>query len=417
MATPTTNKGYLVPTLNSDFNVWGSEVNGNYAIQDLNLGGVQSISVAGSSNVTATTSEAQYLLTVLTGILTGNIEYILPAVGGLYVIGNATTGAFSLTVACAGGGATFAIPQGQYMTLVCDGTNIVSATSAYVLNSASISVTAITATSGFIVPNSVAYQSKDSGGTIRSMLEYNVFNSVVNFSGTNNWAVVKSDGSAVYLSIDNTTGAATFLEGVLFSLGFTVPNNQTLLVKDSGGTPHSFFVMGTDNNSYMEVGPGGYWTVTTSGGAAHLFQIGTAGATFYGGVTAASLTISGAAAFATIPTIPDAPAADSSIRAANTEWTLANTLGGTAQSWQSPGRALNTVYTNSTGRPISVVVGGYLPTGSYNAVAVVSGVTVGACGSNSSANDFFNFSFIVPAGAVYELVATVVNGLYWSELR
>ena len=135
MATPTTNKGYLVPTLNSDFNVWGSEVNGNYAIQDLNLGGAQSISVAGSSNVTATTSEAQYLLTVLTGILTGNIEYILPAVGGFYFIANATSGAYTLTIACAGAGSTVVLPQGVSMVLVCDGTNIISGTSAYALKS------------------------------------------------------------------------------------------------------------------------------------------------------------------------------------------------------------------------------------------------------------------------------------------
>ena len=150
------------------------------------------------------------------------------------------------------------------------------------------------------------------------MLEYNASNSSLNFSGTNNWTVVKSDGSATYLSIDNTTGAAYFLEGVLFSLGFTVPNNQALLVKDSGGTTHTFFVMGTDNNSYMEVGPGGYWSVTTNGGASPLLQIENAGATFYGRVTAASLAISGAAAFATIPTGPTPASADSSTKLATT---------------------------------------------------------------------------------------------------
>jgi hypothetical protein len=105
---------------------------------------------------------------------------------------------------------------------------------------------------------------------------------------------------------------------------------------------------------------------------------------------------------------------------------------GVGQTWQNVtvSRALNTDYTNSTGKPIQVVVsmvsqngGG---TGSTStATALVAGVTV-AFGQNSDSSGYYStpitFSFIVPASAVYRVNTTAGSGTsvtlqQWAELR
>lgn len=151
MGTPTANKGYTLPTLNGDFGVWGNELNSNITIQDSNLGGVAAVSVTGNSNVTASAGQAQNLIQSLTGTLTGNIEYILPAVGGLYVIFNGTTGAFSVTIACAGGGSSTVLPQGASMAIITDGTNALSATGAYAQDGAAVSFTSLNVSGNAVV--------------------------------------------------------------------------------------------------------------------------------------------------------------------------------------------------------------------------------------------------------------------------
>jgi hypothetical protein len=120
--TTTPNKGYTLPVVGSDYNTWGNELNANWDIVDLNLGGLYDANVAGSSNVTITTSEAQNLAHVLTGSLTGNIEYVLPNVGGFYLIDNATSGTFAVDV-IASGGTGVVVPQGSTQLIWSDGTN------------------------------------------------------------------------------------------------------------------------------------------------------------------------------------------------------------------------------------------------------------------------------------------------------
>jgi hypothetical protein len=130
----TPNKGYTEPTVNADAGTWGGILNSNFNIVDSNLGGVTTVNCAGSSSVLASTVEAQNLVQVLTGALTGNIDYILPAVGGMYIVANNTTGFFSLGVVTSAGGSTgIFVPQGSAMLLYSDGTNVYSANSGAVL--------------------------------------------------------------------------------------------------------------------------------------------------------------------------------------------------------------------------------------------------------------------------------------------
>ena len=132
MATFTANKGYGEPTVNGDNNVWGTELNSNWSILDNNLGGKASINCAGNSNVTLSAAQAQCMLLVLTGALTGNIDLIAPAVGSFYVINNECTGAYTLTVITSAVGSTgVVVPNGTTMLVATGGTQVFSASNAY----------------------------------------------------------------------------------------------------------------------------------------------------------------------------------------------------------------------------------------------------------------------------------------------
>jgi hypothetical protein len=120
-----TNKGYFLPTVAGDPNLWGGYLNDTTAIIDNNMGGLATVNVSGSANVTATSTQAQNLVQKLTGTLTGSINYVLPAAGSFYIINNATTGAFTVTVVTSAGGSTgVAVTQGQSLHVWSDGTNV-----------------------------------------------------------------------------------------------------------------------------------------------------------------------------------------------------------------------------------------------------------------------------------------------------
>jgi hypothetical protein len=92
----------------------------------VNVRGFFSKSVAGSANVTLTANEGAQNFLKLIGILTGNINVILPADAGReWTIWNATTGAFTLTVKTAAG-AGVAVTQGSRLGVMCDGTDILA---------------------------------------------------------------------------------------------------------------------------------------------------------------------------------------------------------------------------------------------------------------------------------------------------
>lgn len=109
----TPNKNYNNQATGSNVNTWGVVNNSNFSIIDLNLGGRLAANVAGASNFTVTSNQAQNLIHVLTGLLTGNIQYILPALGGIYMVENDSTGNFTITIMCAGGAVGAIIPQGM----------------------------------------------------------------------------------------------------------------------------------------------------------------------------------------------------------------------------------------------------------------------------------------------------------------
>lgn len=115
--TYTPNKQFALQGTGDNPNTWGTILNTNvFTIADLNLGGRLSISIAGSSDVTLSQTQANNVYHTMTGILTGNMSYILPNQGGFFFFKNSSTGSFTTTVKPAGGTGVV-VPQGSTMAL------------------------------------------------------------------------------------------------------------------------------------------------------------------------------------------------------------------------------------------------------------------------------------------------------------
>lgn len=121
--TTTPNKGYTLQVTGSDNGTWGTILNGIYSIIDLNLGGLLVKSVAGSSNVTISTTEARNIYHRLTGAITADIQYVVPNLGAFYIIENATTGSFNVKIVSAVSGTGVTIAQGTTVGVFVDVAN------------------------------------------------------------------------------------------------------------------------------------------------------------------------------------------------------------------------------------------------------------------------------------------------------
>ncbi len=85
-----------------------------------------SLSVAGSSDVTLTSTQAAFDIQEYTGTLTGDIDVIVPTAVARWYTFNNTNGAYSLTVKTSAG-TGIVVSQGARTILECDGTNVVQA--------------------------------------------------------------------------------------------------------------------------------------------------------------------------------------------------------------------------------------------------------------------------------------------------
>lgn len=125
-STYTTNLSLNLQATGDNPNAWGTILNSQvFTIVDQALGSKLSLSVAGNSNVTLSTSQSQNLAFNFTGALTGNINVVFPtSAGRLILVTNGTSGSFTLGVQPSGGTAIL-IPQGTSMLVQIDGaTNI-----------------------------------------------------------------------------------------------------------------------------------------------------------------------------------------------------------------------------------------------------------------------------------------------------
>lgn len=125
-----TQSGFVISTGTGWVTV-GKGIQNTFAVTLLNL------NVAGSSNVTETSAQAQNIIQQFTGVLTGNINVIVPNTVQIYYIYNNTSGAFSLQVKTAAG-TGITVTQGSHAILYCDGTNVLNAFTATITSTLTI---------------------------------------------------------------------------------------------------------------------------------------------------------------------------------------------------------------------------------------------------------------------------------------
>jgi hypothetical protein len=118
--------------------------------------------------------------------------------------------------------------------------------------------------------------------------------------------------------------------------------------------------------------------------------------------------------------VPTAAAGTNNTQVATTAFAMGAGLGGSNQTWQNVGsnRALGTTYTNSTGKPILVVVmcGG---TQSADLMLSIDGsIFIHQCVYANSAQAGTVYG-IIPNGSTYSasISAGSATGLLWRELR
>lgn len=132
----TTNKNIEKPGYNdyaANVTGWSGPVNADWDIIDRGFGGVQSKSTTGGTT-NLTISETQNLILIISGTLVSNATFTLPfnsepsptrIVAGQWIVKNATTGSFTVTISpVSGGGTSVVIPQGQTKIIFSDSTNV-----------------------------------------------------------------------------------------------------------------------------------------------------------------------------------------------------------------------------------------------------------------------------------------------------
>jgi len=132
----TSNKKIEQPAYNDyagDPTGWSAPINTNWGTIDTALGGNLSLNATGSvGTVNLTITQTRNLVITITGAMTGNAVYTLPAnsastgiVGGQWIIYNNTTQNHTVTFSpVTGGGASVTCQQGVHTCIYCDGTDV-----------------------------------------------------------------------------------------------------------------------------------------------------------------------------------------------------------------------------------------------------------------------------------------------------
>lgn len=123
-STFTTNKSLEEPGNGDYVNTWNIPVNGDMSIIDKALGGSASLN-ASSGSTTLSLSQYQNLIFLVSGTMSADVTYTLPAgVGGQWIVANTSSGYYNLNFASAtGGGSLATVAQGSTVLIACDGTN------------------------------------------------------------------------------------------------------------------------------------------------------------------------------------------------------------------------------------------------------------------------------------------------------
>ncbi|MGZ8432763.1 MAG: hypothetical protein ACXWYM_00265 [Candidatus Binatia bacterium] len=108
-------------------NTWGQILNTVISLLAESVAGLESVATTGGSTVLSDTewasNQARNAILKFTGVLASNAEIVVPTRSKPYIVWNATTGDYTLTVKTAAG-TGIVVPQGVKLLLICDGTNV-----------------------------------------------------------------------------------------------------------------------------------------------------------------------------------------------------------------------------------------------------------------------------------------------------
>lgn len=244
------------------------------------LNNMLQLNVAGNSNVTLSAVQYGYGSINLSGALTGNIALIFPSgIAGKWVVGNNTSGAFTVTLETAATGTnTIVLPQNYWTTIVSDGTSLYR--SYTYLNAADIS-------------GALGYVAVNKGGdTITGSLTVN--GTMTTSTGVVTGQITVGSASANYYTMSGATtgnspsitatGSDTNVNLILNSKGTTsqtiissagglsvnqtsyfagaVTMNSSLAVTGAGSVSGNFLVGTTSNNGRAALQVNGGFTVS-----------------------------------------------------------------------------------------------------------------------------------------------------------
>jgi hypothetical protein len=263
---------------------------------------------------------------------------------------------------------------------------------------------------------------------------------VIVLTGTlaSNLAVVLPTTLASWLIVNNTTGAFTTTVRTAAGTGVTVPQGGFAAPTGVYGNGTSIFYTVAPLGIPIDQAPSalsiaqrtnaGYLLATYFNQNSGLENV-TIGAVFFQNVAADGFLrkislanflaqILSNAALTGVPTAPTAAINDNTFQVANTGFVFRQTFG-TSSRDVIGSRSIGSAYTNTTGRPIFVTIGGIL-----NGVSMISdvdfyvdSVLVASISAGVSQNSGQSVSFIVPPGSTYAtvLVAGAFNVNVWTE--
>ena len=202
MATYTTRLRLEKQATGANSNTWGSRLNSNvFSLVDNAVAGYTTIALT-DSTVTLSVSDgsadqARSSMLELTGTLTSNVGVVIPSVSKQYLVRNATSGSFTVTIK-ANGGTGSAVTQGTTGIVYCDGASVRAATGGAAARNIGTSVTE--------VPDiSIGDARYATLSVVNTFATGNTFNAAVSVS-----AVAKFTGDTTFSSLISVVGAATF---------------------------------------------------------------------------------------------------------------------------------------------------------------------------------------------------------------
>lgn len=430
MSTYSDNLRIELITTGTQAGTWGTTTNTNLGtiIEDAIAGYAAVSAISANQAFTATNGaadEARCALIELSTTTGANFAVYAPPVSKQYIIWNNssyTATIYNSTVLgnTTAAGTGVAIPAGDKVTVFSDGTNFYQAGATGTVKSVAlsggttgltVSGSPVTTTGTMTLAGTLAVANGGTGATTAATARTNLGATTVGgnmFTLTNPSAV-----TFLQVNADNTVSA---LDAASFrtAIGAGSGGGSVTSVALSGGTT-GLTVSGSPITTSgtmtlagtLAVANGGTGSTTASGARSALDVPSTSGS---GASGTWGINISGSAASASTA---------STATTATTATNVTNALG-SGQSWQvvTGSRATNTTYTNSTSKPIQVIVTVNVQINSLPVWFYVSGTLVVA--NNTYTNDCTVF-VVVPSGATYYITdstgGTNILLQRWSELR